>query len=358
MLTRQSRTFALVALILIPNLLAAANYLLPSSYAMPRFWVFFIPVFLCWAIFTSAGVGLVLTLADRRRLSGALQHFPGVLVALLVLAGGALVWAPAGVAQARAHRSAETLDGYRQDLQRGYLADRFARLALQEAAPDAVIVADWEQSTPLWYLQYVEGMRRDVLVRYPMERLEQTLVETPLAQRPIYVTRALPGVERFGTTVSVGPLIQVRGPSLDPAARIVARVDATLGDAARLLGATYLADAPRVGGVLPLVLYWQSLEGLREDASVSVRLVNAAGHDVAQSDVPHPVLGTSPMHAWSAGAVVGDYHELAISNRLPPGEYLVEALLYRGPAAAPLSVTGADANARGDRVRLPSIQVR
>jgi hypothetical protein len=64
------------------------------------------------------------------------------------------------------------------------------------------------------------------------------------------------------------------------------------------------------------------------------------------------------MHAWSPTVIVADYHELAISNRLAPGEYRVEALLYRGPTAAPLPVTGADANSRGDRVRLPPVQVR
>jgi hypothetical protein len=358
MLTRQWRTFTLLALILSPNLLAAANYLLPSSYAIPRAWVFFIPVYLCWATFIGAGVGLFLSIAGRLRIQTVWRLVPRVIVVLVVLAGGALVWVPGGLAQARAHRSAETLDGYRQDLQRGYLADRFARLALQEAAPNAVIVADWEQSTPLWYMQYVEGMRRDVLVRYPMERLEGTLAEADLAQQTVYITRALPGIERLGITASVGPLIQVRGPSLDPGSKIIAPVDASLGDTARLQGVTYLVEAPRVGSVLPLVLYWQALAAPRADASVSVRLVNAAGEDVAQSDVPHPVLGTSPMHAWRPDQVVGDYHELAISNRLPPGDYRVEALLYRGPTAAPLAVTGADANTRGDRVRLAPIQVR
>jgi hypothetical protein len=357
-LIQQWRTFALVALILMPNLLAAANYLLPSNYAIPRFWVFFIPVYLCWAIFMSTGAGLLLSLASRVTRLGFLRVAPTSIVTVAILAGGALIWVPSGVAQARAHRSAETLDAYRQDLQRGYLADRFARLALQEAAPDAVIVADWEQATPLWYMQYVEGIRRDVLIRYPMERLDEILSEANLSERPVYVTRALPGVERLATTSSVGPLIRIRGSNANFPIEIRHRVDATLGDTAVLLGARYLEGDPRVGGVLPIVLYWQALDGSRDDASVSVRLVNQAGQDVAQSDMPHPVLGTSPMHAWSPGTVVGDYHELALSNRLPPGQYRVEALLYRGPAAAPLPVTGSSANSTGDRVQLQTVGVR
>jgi hypothetical protein len=221
-----------------------------------------------------------------------------------------------------------------------------------------VIVADWEQATPLWYMQYVDGVRRDVLVRYPMERLDETLSDAALAQRSVYITRALPGVERLGPTSAAGPLIQVRGRDPDPFRATSRRVDASLGDEARLVGVEYLASDLRVGGVLPLLLYWQALDQTRADASVSVRLVSSSGEDVAQSDVPHPVLGTSPMHAWRAGAVVADYHELAVSNRLAPGEYAVEALLYRGPSAAPLAVSGASGNQRGDRVRLLPVQVR
>jgi hypothetical protein len=358
LLRSHPRFFLLVLLIFIPSVLTAANYLLPSNYAIPRHWVFFIPAYVCWAIFISAGVQLLLMLASRGRPVSKLGMIPAAIIGLLVLAGGALVWAPAGVAQARAHRSAETLDGYRQDLQRGYLADRFARLSLKESALDAIIVGDWEQATALWYLQYVEGVRHDVVVRYPMERLDETLNDPLLALRPVYITRALTGVERFGPTSAVGPLIEVRGQLVDPSLSRDLEVDATVGETARLVGVTYLADDVRVGSVLPLVLYWQALGVSREDASVSVRLVNSSGDDVAQSDVPQPVLGTSPMRLWNPGAVIGDYHELAVSNRLVPGEYRVEALLYRGPTAAPLAVTGGDASERGDRVRLPAIQVR
>ncbi len=358
LLRSQPRFFLLVLLIFIPSVLTAANYLLPSNYAIPRYWVFFIPAYVCWAVFISAGVQLLLMLASSGRPASKLGMIPSAIIGLLVLAGGALVWAPAGIAQARAHRSAETLDGYRQDLQRGYLADRFARLSLKESAANGIIVGDWEQSTALWYLQYVEGARHDVLVRYPMERLEETLNDQTLALRPVYITRALPGVERLGPTSAFGPLVQVRAQPGDPPVTPQLEADASLGDTARLVGVTYLADDVRVGGVLPLVLYWQALEASREDASVSVRLVNSSGDDVAQSDVPQPVLGTSPMRLWSPGAVIGDYHELAVSNRLAPGEYRVEVMLYRGPTAAPLAVTGRNASERGERARLPVIQVR
>jgi len=42
----------------------------------------------------------------------------------------------------------------------------YAQPLLQDAPPDALILADWHWATPLWYLQEVEGLREDVGVRF------------------------------------------------------------------------------------------------------------------------------------------------------------------------------------------------
>ncbi|MFN0074355.1 MAG: DUF2723 domain-containing protein [Chloroflexota bacterium] len=351
-LRQRPRVGVLLVLILIPTILAAANYVLQSHYAIPRYWVFFIPVYVVWAIFIGVGVRVLLSLARR---TGARPMALYAAVTALIVAFAAPVWWPTAVSQARAHRSAETLDGYRQDLQRGYLADRFARLALRKSAPNGIIVGDWEQVTALWYLQYVEGERPDVSVRYPIERLDVTLADATLAARAVYATRTLPGIERLGPTSSVGPLIQVRGTTPRDPISSTEGIDAELGASVRLVSAEYLSDDLKRGGVLPLVLYWMATVPNPPDASVSVRLVSSYGEDVAQSDVSHPALGTSPMSGWSAGHVIGDYHELGLSNRLPAGEYTIQALAYRGPAGTPLSVQGRDAHARGDRVNVGSV---
>ena len=66
------------------------------------------------------------------------------------------------------------MDAWRQDFQRSPVAERFGRLAIDLAAPNATIVCDWEQATVLWYLQRVEGARPDLTIRYPIERLDET----------------------------------------------------------------------------------------------------------------------------------------------------------------------------------------
>jgi hypothetical protein len=50
------------------------------------------------------------------------------------------------------------------DASRDQAAAERARAILEQAAPDAVIAADWSEATPLEYMQVVEGQRPDVLV--------------------------------------------------------------------------------------------------------------------------------------------------------------------------------------------------
>ena len=78
--------------------------------------------------------------------------------------------------------------------------DRYAgvwlRQALATVQPDAVIVSWWTTSTPLWYGQFVEGLRPDVFVVDDRTMLDQNLggatdvIARFLGQRPVYVTRA------------------------------------------------------------------------------------------------------------------------------------------------------------------------
>ena len=79
-------------------------------------------------------------------------------------------------------------------------ADHSARLwldtALMNVAPDAVIVSWWSTSTTLWYAQYVDHLRPDLMIVDDRTRLDLNYGEATdviarfLGSRPVYVIRA------------------------------------------------------------------------------------------------------------------------------------------------------------------------
>ena len=71
------------------------------------------------------------------------------------------------------------------------------RLAAMD--PDAVIVSWWSYSTPLWYVQLIEGLRPDVWIVDDRTRLDLNLgevsdvIDAELPSRPVYLVRLDPG---------------------------------------------------------------------------------------------------------------------------------------------------------------------
>jgi hypothetical protein len=326
---RDWRLGLVLLLVFVPNAVLGASYLLESHYDLPRHWVFYLPGFLIWAVWLGFGLDAAIgwlaaragSVARRRALAAG-----GMLaIVLLVQAGSA--WARGAVTLVRSEAGAETLDDWRQDLQKSPLAERFGRFSFVRIEGNAIIVCDWEQATVLWYLQRVEGQRPDLTIRYPIERLDETMAEARTTGQTVYISRTLPGVESKGVTSSVGPLLQVYPPpaTQSPARPGVARFEGGL----TLVGIDLGNGSPRPGDVVPVTLDWRAEQPLSEAYAVSVRLLSPSGAVLAAHDERHPALGTSPTNAWAPGQVVGDYHELPFGSRLAPGTYQIQILPYR-----------------------------
>jgi hypothetical protein len=126
------------------------------------------------------------------------------------------------------------------------------------------------------------------------------------------------------------------------------RVDATLGEGASLMG----FDASRhvaPGEVLSTVLYWEPLSTFGRYYNVFVHVEVEGERIWGQSDEA-PACGSESTKDWQPGEVVVDGHTLRIDPAIPPGEYPLLAGLYD-------PVTGQDANAWGNAVRLGSVRV-
>ena len=321
------------ALFLLVNYILQA--FLAANHHVPRHWVYFIPSFLIYALWVGEAAAAIWSAVER------LGRGRARTAALAVLALALLAWPilPFGERYGplrAAHLGAGTLDPWRQTLKQGYMGDRIGS-AIAHVASNAVIVCDWEQATPLWYFQQVEGLRPDVQVVYPVERLD----EAAARGHPLYLARAVGGVaDRWHPTAS-GPLIALQDePAVDlPPGALP--LDVQLGEAFTLAGYSLgYADgwgalagdrAPwyRPGSVLPLTLHWRALQQQPHDYSVSLRLLDGAGGQLAQVDSQHPVLGTYPTSRWTAGEVVSDYYEIQLGPDLAPGTYGWGVVLYR-----------------------------
>ncbi len=304
----------------------ALQAVLASNYRVPRQWVFFLPSFVVLSLWIGSGLAAIWRAAEQVMA----QRWPGLArAALAILATAMIIWpllaAPDRYQPLRqSHLGAGVLDPWRQTLKSGRMAERLGR-SLADVAPNAVVVADWEQATALWYFQQVEGLRPDVQIVYPVERLN----EAAGWDRPLYLARTVDGVAGRWYPTNTGPLTALRTAPQFDAPEQSAAIGLNFGGVLELQSASLATSELQPGQVVPLTLYWRALQQPTADYSVSLRLIDPIGAVVAQVDSQHPVLGMAPISQWQAGQVVADYYELQTPFDLPPGTYRWAAVLYR-----------------------------
>jgi 4-amino-4-deoxy-L-arabinose transferase-like glycosyltransferase len=252
----------------------------------------------------------------------AASGFPA---AFLAPAGGALATilvAAGGLYLGRAHFQAppEVLDDFRQELFQGHQARRLAN-ALAALPPNATVVADWDQATPLWYGELVDGINPGVGISYPAGTLPGVLAR---AHGPVFLaTAAFPPAT--ATVSALGPFVEVLAQPRTRLPEGVMPIGGVFGGDVQLAGMAPLRQPEY--GVLPLTLYWKALRQPSADYHVSVRLMPSPDRVSAQRDEAAPVLGLSPTSRWTAGQVTGDYYELDLRG-LSDGAYDLAVVLY------------------------------
>lgn len=326
---------------------------LSTSNQVPRFWVYFLPSFVLFAIWVGEGLACLWSWAGAQ---ARLRRVPGYCLAGLVVLTACL---PTGLSLRRnyasfrqAHLDGGGLDLWRQNLKSGYLAQRFAAFGLDAVEPDAIIVCDWEQSTPLWYLQQVEGRRPNISVFYPIERWQEALS----TGRPVYLARTLPGLGEPYHLTTAGPLVKI---NIRPVTQLPADIEPAhlrWDDQIELLGYHYYQTDFSAGYVLPVSLYFRATRRPDANYSISLRLFREDGTQVWSEDRQSPVLGMYPTGRWAPGEVVADYFEVPFPRSIPAGRYRLGIVLYtalEGGGWRNLEVVGEG----GDVGYLPAIDV-
>lgn len=298
---------------------------LAANHHLPRQWTFFIPSFIIFTLWLGEALGAVWAGFERLRFRlGRGSALLMLALALLMLALPLVPFRDRFDLYRAAHHGAGVLDGWRQALKQGLMGERIGR-SIAAVEQDAVIVSDWEQATPLWYYQQVEGWRSDVQIVYPVERLDMAAA----AGRPLYIARNHPGLTERWHPSSSGPLIWLRPEPTSGFPDESVPLGLQLGDSFELAGFAYGESDFYPSSVVPLTLYWQALRAPAHDYSISLRLFDGAGQEVFKVDSQHPVLGTYPTSMWTAGEIVGDYYEMQLPGDLPPGTYQWGVILYQ-----------------------------
>jgi hypothetical protein len=105
------------------------------------------------------------------------------------------------------------------------------------------------------------------------------------------------------------------------------------------LGYDLRTDQAESGGEIETTLYWQRLQPLQADYSISLRLINGV-YDVWGTLDGGPLWGMMPTSLWEEGTVIADVHRLPVLPCTPPGTYLIEVGMYDSATMSYLEVMG------------------
>jgi len=216
---------------------------------------------------------------------------------------------------------------------------------LAKPIPDGsvLITNDRNEMMPLWYYQYVDGRRPELLGIFPLIVTEPTYAnlgglidQALLSQRSVYLIKPMPGLEvkaQLESDPDLAPLVPVSAPAMKRPPLHPRNV--VLAGVMRLVGYDQSSSSARPDETLTVTLFWQPQSEIDVDYSSYVHLVDEAGRGITQSD--HQLGGDYyPTSLWRPGEVLRDNHVLTIPQDVAPGVYRLVAGMYRYPSVEPL----------------------
>lgn len=153
--------------------------------------------------------------------------------------------------------------------------------------------------------------------------------------------------------------------SMSPAGEARVRVDARLGNYARLVEVTFPGTAAgredviawaASGDIIPVSIQWEAISATPQRLKVFVHLLGLNATLWGQHDA-EPVGGSRPTTDWRPGQSFQDNHGIPIPPGTPPGKYEIEIGMYDMTTGQRLTVFDAAGAATGDRVVLQPVGV-
>jgi hypothetical protein len=200
----------------------------------------------------------------------------------------------------------------------------------------ALVSNDRDEIMPLWYYQYVDHTRPDLLGLFPLIVREpgygdvgQVIDRALETGRPVFLIKDMPGLElkyrleRQGRLVRVADSLAARQP--------VHLLDLVLSDALRVIGYNQTPGRISPGDQVEIILFFKCVQSMGEEYSSYVHLVDPSGKPIAKHD--HRPGGVYyPTTLWKPGEVLLDRHILSIPLGIAPGSYSIRIGLYAWPS--------------------------
>jgi hypothetical protein len=203
---------------------------------------------------------------------------------------------------------------------------------LTEPLPSGAILVsnDRNEIMPMWYFQYVDGLRTDLLGLFPQVTADYPTLGHVLdlalsTGRPVYLVKEMPGIEIRVEAEAEGKLWRVDGPAAD--AEPAYSSDAVLGDAVALVGHDRWPEKSLPGETVQVSLVWEALRPMDTVYHSFVHLQDTGGQTVTQSD-QQPGGVYYPTTVWQPGERLRDNHLLRIPSDAPQGIYQIVVGMY------------------------------
>lgn len=301
-------------------------------------YVLFIPTYLIWAVWIGWGVwelaATLLSLSGSRFSSPARQRLAeGLMVVSFFLPALLLARNYAVVDQS----------------QNWSVASFWQAVFQSEPPPHSILVSnDRDEIMPLWYYQYVDGRRTDLLGLFPLivrqpgyGDVAEVIASALASRRPTFLIKPMPGLELKYEFKAREPLVQVLGSH--QGRRPDHPLDISLDGMISLVGYDISQET---ADTLRVTLFWKPTRKMDRRLSSFVHLQDAVGRNVAGHD-HQPGGDYYPTDVWKPGEVLLDAHVVALSSSVAGDEYRLTAGLYVWPSMQRI----------GDEVQLGTIQV-
>ncbi|MBI3538640.1 MAG: hypothetical protein HY070_13920 [Chloroflexi bacterium] len=208
-----------------------------------------------------------------------------------------------------------------------FSAREYARAALNDQlAPNAVVIAPWEISQPMRYLQFVENVRPDVLVvnvSPVMKQFETMRANAYELKRPFYLAQFVPENQNALTLRAVQaiplPMRAIPQPHYVVNKKIVNEIE--------IIGYDLEPDPPLPGQSARVLIYYRALARVYPIYSAIFSVNDITGHPWGNQD-SFPGSFYFPTYRWQVGNVFRDAFPLNLPPDAPSGLYALDLSWY------------------------------